>query len=255
MRSAELNLDQYDTDKVRRLERTYDPMLQPWVDKPVKLLELGVKNGGSLQLWRDYFPLGTIVGIDIDLRKDLCLGERIHVFEGSQDDCQFLSEVASKTAPEGFDIIIDDASHIGELTRKSFWHLFYNHLKTGGIYAIEDWGTGYLDDWPDGKSVSQKQPAVSRIQSRLISWLGVTAKKCHLKMPFSDGFGSHLFLLFPKASVPCHSYGMVGFVKELVDETCADAVTSGRSDKPPTRQSKFESVLITHSIVFVRKVD
>jgi len=65
----------------------------------------------------------------------------------------FLSEVACKTAPEGFDIIIDDASHLGKLTKIAFWHLFETHLKGGGFYVIEDWGTGYWSDWPDGMSM------------------------------------------------------------------------------------------------------
>ena len=52
--------------------------------------------------------------------------------------------VARKTAPEGFDIIIDDASHFGDLTKIAFWHLLYNHLKPSGLYVIEDWGTGSI---------------------------------------------------------------------------------------------------------------
>jgi len=260
MRSTQLALDSYDTDKVpnRNLE-LYDPILQPWVDKRVKLLEIGVDKGGSLLLWRDYFPIGTIVGIDIDLPKGFSPGERIHVFEGSQADPRFLSEVANRMAPEGFDIIIDDGSHIGELTRIAFWHLFENHLKPGGLYAIEDWGTGYCDDWPDGRSVSLRRPAVSRLQGRLLTKrLSVNPKKRHLKIPKS------LFRFLPKAHVPCHSYGMVGFVKELVDEQGAvDLFESVNTPKKqwrfvsvntPKRQSRFESVLITHNIVFVRKL-
>ena len=42
--------------------------------------------------------------------------------------------VARKTAPEGFDIIIDDASHFGDLTKIAFWHLFDNHLKPSELY-------------------------------------------------------------------------------------------------------------------------
>ena len=68
-----------------------------------------------------------------------------------------LSVVARKTAPEGFDIIIDDASHFGDLTKIAFWHLFDNHLKPSGLYVIEDWGTGYWSDWTDGKTC---RPAV-----------------------------------------------------------------------------------------------
>ncbi len=64
MRSSQLPLEQYDSDKIanRYLDR-YDPILEPWLDKKIVLLELGVHKGGSLILWRDYFPFGTIVGI------------------------------------------------------------------------------------------------------------------------------------------------------------------------------------------------
>jgi hypothetical protein len=119
-----------------------------------------------------------------------------------------------KTAPEGFDVIIDDASHIGELTKTTFWHLFDRHLKPGGLYAIEDWGTGYLDDFPDGKRFDPKPSTLD---------------------PF-----------------PCHSHGMVGFVKELVDEQGAGSITLGRNEE--FRLSKFQSLLVTPGVIFVTKV-
>jgi hypothetical protein len=231
MRSQQLSLGLYDTDKIiSNYLRWYDPVLEPWADKKITLLELGVDKGGSLLLWRDYFPLGTIVGIDIKQPKDFTPGERIYVFEGSQTNLHFLSEVAKKMAPEGFDIIIDDASHIGELTKKAFWYLFDNHLKSGGLYVIEDWGTGYWDNWPDGKKVKSKRP-LQKVLSRLN-----LAAKGHLKIPFRS-----------------HSYGMVGFIKELVDEQGAADMTKRCGDDEPKRQSKFESMLITPSIVFVKK--
>lgn len=45
-------------------------------------------------------------------------------------------------------------TEIGVLARASFWHLFDNQLKSGGMYVIEDWGTGYWDKWLDGVSYS-----------------------------------------------------------------------------------------------------
>jgi len=48
-----------------------------------------------------------------------------------------------------FDFIIDDCSHRAAETSISFWHLFHDHLRPGGIYAIEDWGTGYWSDFGD----------------------------------------------------------------------------------------------------------
>jgi hypothetical protein len=52
-------------------------------------------------------------------------------------------------------------------TKVAFWHLFDNHLKPSGLYVIEDWVTGYCDDWSDGR----KFRARSRLQSLRLSIL------------------------------------------------------------------------------------
>jgi SAM-dependent methyltransferase len=221
MRSDDLDLKKYDSDKCQYLKR-YDPVFEPYLDKKVVLLELGVLKGGSLLMWNDYFKKGSIVGIDINLPMDSQLSDRISVFEGNQTDIGFLADVASRTAPYGYDIIIDDASHMGELTKKSFWYLFDNHLKPGGLYVIEDWGTGYWEDWPDGSALDLD--LYSQNQGATIS----------------------------KTPLPCHSYGMVGFIKQLVDEQGASDITKFQSNKVK-RSSKFENMIITPFLVFVKK--
>jgi hypothetical protein len=236
MRSTQLPLKEYASDKTANpyYLPLYDSVLEPWLEKEIVLLELGIDRGGSLLLWRDYFPRATIVGIDLNLPPDFRPGERIHMYKGNQADPEFLSHVANETAPDGLDIVIDDASHLGELTRIAFWHLFDNHLKPGGLYVIEDWGTGYWDDWPDGKSLdleSYDRPC----QARSPFWARIAGKN-NVKTP-----------------MPCHSYGMVGFVKQLVDEQAAPDVTKRLLRNKRKRLSKFESVTITPSLVFVRK--
>jgi SAM-dependent methyltransferase len=255
MRSLDLSLDQYDTDKVasRYLEK-YDPVLVPWLDKRITLLELGIRTGGSLLLWRDYFPLATIVGVDIDPLPRLEAMDRIHMYQGSQADPEFLTHMAREIAPDGFDIIIDDASHLGELTKAAFWHLFEHHLKPGGLYVIEDWGTGYWDDWLDGKTLDLDSYArPQRTSTGPIMKLG---SKLRGKIP-ALGRSPGLMKLGARASaksaMPGHSYGMVGFVKQLVDEQGAADVTRRLLSGTAQRNSKFESLLITPSIVFVRK--
>ncbi len=230
MRSNQLALERYNTDKIANgYLNQYDPILQYLVDRPVKLLEIGVHKGGSLLLWRDYFPKGTIVGIDLKLPDGFAGEDRIHMFLGSQDDTCFLSKVANETAPEGFDVIIDDASHIGTTTRVAFWHLFDHHLKPSGLYVIEDWGTGYWDDWPDGKVFQPR----SRFWSAILSM----SEKLKLASPRWHN----------------HSYGMVGLIKELIDEQGAADLTRKRWSGTPSRQSRFDSMLIMPSIVFVKK--
>lgn len=233
-RSRELPLEGYDTDKIANgYLNYYDSLLTPWLQQPITLLELGVHTGGSVALWRDYFPRAAIVGIDIELPPSFVPGERIHLFQGSQADPQFLTSVAERTAPQGFDIIIDDASHIGHLTRPGFWHLFDHHLRPGGLYVIEDWGTGYWSDWPDGQTVKSTGDTIFEWVQR--SWARLRSGR-RAKLP-----------------TPSHSYGMVGFIKELIDEQGAADVTRATLKGRPQRQSKFESLLVTPSIVFVRK--
>ena len=235
MRSSQLPLEQYDSDKIanRYLER-YDPILEPWLEKKIVMLELGVRKGGSLLLWRDYFPLGTIVGVDISLPKAFKPAERIHIYEGSQTDPKFLSRIANEVAPDGFDIIIDDASHVGKSTKIAFWHLFDHHLKPDGLYVIEDWGTGYWDDWPDGKSLDLDSYSRPHLKGNPL-WDRIK-RKLRVKIPMR-----------------CHSYGMVGFIKQLLDEQAAHDVTRKQLKGKSKRGSKFENIIITPSIVFVRK--
>ena len=238
MRSSQITLDQYDSDKIDNhyLEQ-YDPALEHLVNENIVLLELGVLNGGSLLLWSDYFPQGKIVGIDIKLPKKFQPTERIHIFEGSQTDTNFLSDVADKTAPDGYDVIIDDASHVGQLTKTAFWHLFDNHLKPGGLYIIEDWGTGYWDERSDGKSLNLEAYLESESRSNIFSRLW---KKVKRKLGL-------------KTAMIGHNYGMVGFVKQLVDEQGARDVTREKIKGNPLRNSKFEKMTISHGLVLINK--
>jgi hypothetical protein len=225
-----LDRQTYDTDKVHGYLEIYEPILRPFVDQEVKLLELGVRTGGSLRLWRDYFPRGTIIGLDLQpVRVDDPEG-RIHVYQGAQQDTGLLSRIAGEMAPDGFDIIIDDASHIGDLTRISFWHLFDRHLKPGGIYVIEDWGTGYWDSWPDGRNYRPRP----RWRRSLLALL-------------------HRLRIIPRISWHSHHYGMVGLVKQLVDEQGIAELTRGALGRPAARASKFQSVLVTSRMVVVTK--
>jgi cephalosporin hydroxylase len=111
---------------------------------PVRMLEIGVSGGGSLDLWRRYFgPAATIFGVDID---PACAG-RVdppnQVRIGSQADPAFLKSVVAEMG--GVDIVLDDGSHIARHQLVSFQTLF-PALSDGGLYVIEDLQTAY---WPD----------------------------------------------------------------------------------------------------------
>jgi 23S rRNA U2552 (ribose-2'-O)-methylase RlmE/FtsJ len=133
-----LSADRYDTDKGPRYLSYYEKFFHPRKDKPVKLLELGVHNGGSLQMWRDYFVNGTIFGVDIS-PPSLPDYTRIHLFSGDACEQQVFDLIAERTKTTIWDIIIDDASHMGGSSIKTFDMLFRDHLSPGGLYVLEDW--------------------------------------------------------------------------------------------------------------------
>ena len=123
----------------------YERHFAQYRDRPIKMLEIGVFGGGSLRMWRDYFAEGsTIVGIDINPECKQYEAENIDIHIGSQDDPEFLMKVAKQYG--GFDIILDDGSHINKHVITSFETL-YDQVAQDGVYFIEDMHTSYWSKW------------------------------------------------------------------------------------------------------------
>jgi len=120
----------------------YEKHFTPIRNKPIKILEIGILNGGSLEMWRYYFPEATIVGIDIN---PLCKEheqEGINIRIGDQTDEKFLQSLIDEFGT--FDLIIDDGSHHVAHVNKTFQFLFPK-LADEGIYFIEDTHAAYWD--------------------------------------------------------------------------------------------------------------
>lgn len=126
----------------------YDSHFARYRHTPVKMLEIGVYKGGSLELWREYFGTeATIFGIDIDPNCANCVSPPNQVRIGSQDDPRFLRSVINEIGVP--DIILDDGVHNGRCQRTSFNELF-PFLREGGLYVIEDLHTSYLPGANEG---------------------------------------------------------------------------------------------------------
>jgi SAM-dependent methyltransferase len=246
--SKQLDASNYDTDKSSKYLANYERFFEAFLSKEVRILELGIRNGGSLLLWRDYFEKGKIVGLDLKPVHIEDSSKRIITYYGRQEDTDLLDRIGKETAPEGFDIIIDDCSHIAELTRISFWHLFDNHLKPGGLYVIEDWGTGYINNWVDGRKYRPySKPMFHSIRCYLAGIIAFFSKKL-------PGRWSRLYkLAYYKQRYHSHDYGMVGFVKQLIDECGMSDITKSKGSNMHERGSKFQEVHIFEGQVFVIK--
>ena len=126
----------------------YERYFRPWRGKPVRFLELGVSDGGSLEMWREYLgEQATIFGIDIDERCAAFDGKAGQVRIGSQTDVGFLNSVVAEMG--GLDIVVDDGSHDSVHIRKSLATLF-PHLSQNGIYLVEDLHAAYWTRYSGG---------------------------------------------------------------------------------------------------------
>ncbi|HEY8381983.1 MAG TPA: class I SAM-dependent methyltransferase [Microvirga sp.] len=198
----------------------YEPYFSPLRQTPVRFLEVGVHEGESTKVFARYFSKGTVIGIDLSTRDiDFREYHNIHYVKANQTDGNALKAIADTHAPDGYDIILDDASHVGYFSLLTFQHTFAQ-LKPGGFYVVEDWGTGYWDTWPDGGSY-QRFPVES--------YQGEIPKR-----------------------LPSHDHGMVGFVKQLVDVAAGDMV-KGEGAMPSLGPAPFEFMHIYHGTVVIKK--
>jgi hypothetical protein len=110
----------------------YDRYLSRFRNKEIIVVEIGVWQGGSLGMWKDYFgPKAKIFGVDIDPKCKELENENATILIGSQADRKFLRQLRREIPP--FDILIDDGGHTMEQQIVTFEELF-EHVKEEGVY-------------------------------------------------------------------------------------------------------------------------
>jgi hypothetical protein len=132
-------------DKWDNYFEIYDHVFGQLYGRDISYLEIGVQNGGSLEIARLLFGAGSrIAGLDIDERVGALAGTGIAdaIYIGSQTDAGLLERALAENPP--FDIVIDDASHQQHDMIVTFLMLF-PRLKEGAIYLIEDTSTVHSD--------------------------------------------------------------------------------------------------------------
>lgn len=127
--------------------RIYEELFYKFINTEVSLLEIGIEQGGSLQLWKEYFGAKALI-YGIDIRKEICYEEdQIKCFAGSQSNKEFLKTIPS-LIPK-IDILIDDGSHMCIDQIQTFEELF-GHISKGGLYIVEDTHTSYREVYGGG---------------------------------------------------------------------------------------------------------
>jgi cephalosporin hydroxylase len=110
------------------IDQYYETALASYRTTALRVLEIGINQGHSLMMWKEYFPHAEVIGVDIKVPSvdTGCL-----MIEGDATDPNTFKDF------NGFDVIIDDGSHVFKHQIKSF-NLLFPKLNAGGIYIIED---------------------------------------------------------------------------------------------------------------------
>jgi hypothetical protein len=112
------------------------------------LVEIGVFQGGSLQMWKQYLgPKARIVGIDVEAACRELVEPQIEIHIGDQADRAFLRRLREQLGP--IDILIDDGGHRMHQLLTTFEEL-YGAIAPTGVYVAEDLHTCYWREYGGG---------------------------------------------------------------------------------------------------------
>jgi hypothetical protein len=120
----------------------YEDLLQRFRGTEFTFVEVGVLNGGSLFMWRDYFgPKARIIGVDFNPGAKKWEKDGFEIFIGDQGSPAFWQSVFAKIG--SVDVLLDDGGHTNThqivTTEETF-----PHIRDGGMVIVEDVHASYL---------------------------------------------------------------------------------------------------------------
>ena len=123
----------------------YDNYFRKYQGKKITFVEIGVFNGGSLSIWKEYFgPQSRIIGIDINPECKKFENDEFEIIIGNQSDPIFWDKFFNKVGK--VDIILDDGGHTN-LDQVITTTKCVEKINDSGLLIIEDTHTSYLNHY------------------------------------------------------------------------------------------------------------
>jgi len=126
--------------------------------KPKTLLEFGIFEGGSALLWSRLLD-ARYCGVDLRAKNPIidqwierfASHEKINLnFDVSQSDEAAVTPIVRNwLGGDSLDMVIDDASHHYEHSKRTF-EIAFPMLRPGGVYLLEDWSWAHAPYFQDG---------------------------------------------------------------------------------------------------------
>ena len=122
----------------------YDSLFKRFKNRKITLVEVGIGNGGSLFMWRNYFgKKAKIVGIELNPEAKKLEKKGFKIFIGDQSNPDFWKNFYKKVGK--IDILIDDGGHTN-LQQITTLMESINHINYDGMIIVEDTHTSFMRD-------------------------------------------------------------------------------------------------------------
>jgi hypothetical protein len=123
----------------------YDHLLKKYIGLPITFVEVGVLNGGSLFMWRDFLgEQARIIGIDLNVNAKKWENYGFEIYIGDQSQPNFWREIKEKIG--NIDVLLDDGGHTFE-QQIITTECMLESLNNDGIIIVEDTHTSYMDGY------------------------------------------------------------------------------------------------------------
>jgi len=198
--------------------RVYEELFAKYIGKRITFVEVGVLNGGSLFMWREYFgPQARVIGIDLNPAARQWEAEGFEIFIGSQSDPLFWRDFYARIGP--VDVLLDDGGHTNTQQIITVNEAIPN-VADGGLIVVEDAHTSYMKEFGNPSrysfigfakrmvdSINSRSPAVKVVRNDY-------GKRVH-SIAFHESM-----VAFHIDSTRCHES----------HQTCNGGVTANRQD-------------------------
>ena len=212
----------------------YDRHFSKYKGQEITIVEVGVSQGGSLQMWRSYFgPKAKIWGIDIDPRCKLLEEQNTNIIIGSQEDETFLESIYDITGP--IDILIDDGGHTQKQQITTF-NILFDKIKNDGVYLCEDVHTSYWLSYGGGSN-------------RMGTFIQFTKKLIDKLNAFHSEENSLQVDSFTKSAKSIHYYDSIVVIEKGIITKPTSKMTGHYSFNEKIKKSFLEKIIVRLIII------
>ena len=142
----------YSSDKHSSYFHAYEKLFSKYVNKKIIFVEVGILNGGSLFMWREYFGKDArIIGIDNNPEAKIWEDHGFEIFIGDQANPEFWNYFKKKIGM--VDVLLDDGGHT-DLQQATTLFEFIDNINDGGVLVVEDVHTSYLKEFGNPSKLS-----------------------------------------------------------------------------------------------------